>query len=155
PDDSPFTTGGVGLLGTSPSYDVLKECETLIIAGSNFPYLEFYPKPGQAKCVQIDSDASRIGLRCPGDVGLVGDCKRILQALLRRIEPRKDKSFLETAQKAMEQWRELLKQRGTRTDRPMKPQVVPYHLNRFLADDAIVTTDCGTVTTWAARYINM
>ena len=75
PDDSPYTTGGIGLLGTAPSQDAMQECDTLIIVGSSFPYVEFYPKPGQAKCVQIDIDAARIGLRYPVDVGLVGDCQ--------------------------------------------------------------------------------
>src|SRR5215470_20280289 len=78
PDDSPYTTGGIGLLGTAPSQDALRECDTLIIAGSSLPYIEFYPKPGQAKVVQIDIDPAPIGLRHPADVGLVGDCKRVL-----------------------------------------------------------------------------
>ena len=80
PDDSPYTTGGVGLLGTSPSQDALADCDTLIIAGSSFPYLEFYPKPGKAKTVQIDLDPARIGLRHPAEVGLVGDCRDVLNA---------------------------------------------------------------------------
>jgi pyruvate dehydrogenase (quinone) len=82
PDDSPVTTGGIGPLGTAPSQDAIRGCDTLLIAGTSFPYLEFYPKPGQARCVQIDVDAARIGLRYPADVGLVGDCRRVLQALL-------------------------------------------------------------------------
>lgn len=155
PDDSPYTTGGIGLLGTAPSQDVLQECDTLIIAGSSFPYLEFYPKPGQAKTVQIDIDPARIGLRYPVDVGLTGDCRDVLQALLPRIAPKQDRSFLATAQERMQQWRELLEERGTRTDRPMKPQVVIYHLNKLLADNAIVSADSGTITTWAARYITI
>jgi pyruvate dehydrogenase (quinone) len=155
PDDSPYTTGGIGLLGTAPSQDAMQACDTLLIAGSSFPYMEFYPKPGQAKCVQIDRDPTRIGLRYPVEVGLVGDCRQILDALLPLVQKKKDRSFLEEAQKGAKEWDELLKTRGTWADKPLKPQVVAYHLNQFLADDAIVTTDCGTVTSWAARYVKM
>src|SRR2546423_11249777 len=127
PDTSPYTTGGVGLLGTAPSQEALEECDTLIIAGSSFPYLEFYPKPGQARIVQIDIDSTRIGLRAPTDVGLVGDCRDVLQALLPLITRKEDRSFLAAAQERMQQWQELLEERGTRSDIPMKPQVVAYH----------------------------
>ncbi|HEY7309853.1 MAG TPA: thiamine pyrophosphate-dependent enzyme [Gemmataceae bacterium] len=155
PDDHPYTTGGLGLLGTAPSQDAMRGCDALLIAGSSFPYLEFYPKPGQAKCVQIDLDAAQIGLRYPPDVGLVGDCKRILQALTPLVEPKKDRAFLEKAQKSMKEWNELLAERANRMDKPLKPQVVAARLNQFLSDDAIVAADCGTVTTWAARYVKM
>jgi pyruvate dehydrogenase (quinone) len=155
PDDSPYTTGGVGLLGTSPSQDALSDCDTLIIAGSSFPYLEFYPKPGDAKTIQIDIDPARIGLRHPADVGLVGDCRGVLRVLLPLIQQKEDRSFLEEAQKGMKDWNELMKERGTRADMPMKPQVVTYELNKLLADDAIVSSDSGTIATWAARYIQM
>ena len=155
PDDSPYTTGGVGLLGTAPSQDALQECDTLIIAGSSFPYLEFYPKPGRAKTVQIDLDPARIGLRYPVDIGLTGDCRDVLRVLLPRLEYKPDRSFLQTAQERMQQWRELLEERGTRTDVPMKPQVVTYRLNKLLEPDAIVSSDSGTIATWAARYIDM
>src|SRR5207248_4663629 len=77
PDDSPYTTGGIGLLGTAPSQDAMRECDTLVIVGSSFPYYEFYPKPGQAKSVQIDMDPARIGLRYPVDLGLAGDCRAV------------------------------------------------------------------------------
>ena len=122
PDDSPYTTGGVGLLGTAPSQDALADCDTLIIAGSSFPYLEFYPKPGKAKTVQIDLDPARIGLRHPADVGLVGDCRAVLSALLSLVDQKEDRSFLEQAQKDMKDWKDLMKTRGTRTDMPMKPR---------------------------------
>jgi pyruvate dehydrogenase (quinone) len=97
PDDSPYCTGGIGLLGTKPSQEALEECDSLLIAGSSFPYIEFYPKPGQAKAVQIDIDPKRIGLRYPVEAGLIGDTARVLQALLPRLEYRKDRSFLEQA----------------------------------------------------------
>ena len=155
PDDSPYTTGGVGLLGTAPSQDALADCDTLVIAGSSFPYLEFYPKPGKAKTVQVDLDPARIGLRHPAEVGLVGDCRDVLSALLPLVHQKDDKSFLEQAQKDMKDWNELMKTRGTRTDMPMKPQVVTYQLNKLLDNNAIVSSDSGTIATWAARYIQM
>ncbi|MGH9683916.1 MAG: thiamine pyrophosphate-dependent enzyme [Candidatus Acidiferrales bacterium] len=155
PDDSPYTTGGIGLLGTAPSQDALQECDTLIIAGSGFPYMEFYPKIGKAKTVQIDIDPARIGLRHPADVGLVGDCGSVLRALLPLIQRKKDQGFLKRAQKNMKSWSRLMEERGTRKDIPMKPQVVTWNLNRLLDDDAIVSSDSGTIATWSARYIEM
>jgi pyruvate dehydrogenase (quinone) len=155
PDQSEYTTGGIGLLGTAPSQDALSECDTLIIAGSGFPYMEFYPKPGQAKAVQIDLDPSRIGLRYPADVGLVGDCATVLKALMPLLHERKKSEFLKKSQERMKDWRGLMKERGTRGDMPMKPQVVTYHLNRLLDDDAIVSSDSGTIATWSARYIDI
>ncbi|MGI8483951.1 MAG: thiamine pyrophosphate-dependent enzyme [Thermomicrobiales bacterium] len=155
PDDSEYTTGGIGLLGTGPSQDALNECDTLLIIGSSFPYMEFYPKPGQAKIVQIDIDPSRIGLRAPADVGLAGDSKTVLTALLPLLDKHKNRDFLETAQKRMKDWRALMEERGTRDDSPMKPQVVTYHLNKLLDKDAIVASDSGTIATWTARYIDM
>ncbi len=155
PDDSPFTTGGIGLLGTAPSGEVMKGCDTLVIAGSSFPYVEFLPKPGQARCVQIDLDPARLGLRYPAEVGLVGDCRTVLQGLLALVRRKEDRSFLTEAQEGMKKWRQLMEKRGTRPDKPMKPQVVAYELNKLLPDDAILVSDTGTVTTWAARYLDI
>ena len=154
-DDSPYTTGGIGLLGTAPSQEAMKECDTLVMVGTSFPYLEFYPDPGDAKTVQIDIDPARVGLRHPVQVGLVGDCRDVLTALLPLIHPKTDQSFLKTAQDNMKEWNELMKIRGTRTDMPMKPQVVSYELNKLLDHDAIVSADSGTIATWAARYIQI
>ncbi|MGE3541246.1 MAG: thiamine pyrophosphate-dependent enzyme [Candidatus Tectimicrobiota bacterium] len=155
PDDSPYTTGGIGLLGTAPSQDVLQECDTLLIAGSSFPYLEFYPKPGQARTIQIDLDPARIGLRYPVDVGLVGDCREVLQALLPLLTRKTDRRFLSSAQERMQRWRDLLREQAMGTDVPLKPQVIMYHVDKLLADNAIIALDSGTITTWAARYLNM
>jgi len=155
PDDNPYCAGGVGLLGTKPSQEALESCDTLLIAGSSFPYIEFYPKPGKAKAVQIDLDPKRIGLRYPVSAGLVGDTARVLQMLLPRLKARKDRSFLEKTQSGIKEWNELMVERGTRKDKPMKPQVVAHELNRLLSDDAIIATDSGTVTSWAARHITM
>ena len=155
PDRDPYTTGGIGLLGTAPSQDAMEECDTLIIAGTSFPYLDFYPKPGQARAVQIDVSPTRIGLRYPAEVGLVGDCSMVLRALLPLINKKDDQGFIETCQKRMKAWNELIEERGRRTDVPMKPQAVTYHLNKLLTSDAIVSADSGTIATWAARYIEI
>ena len=155
PDDSPFTTGGIGLLGTAPSHDALQECDTLIIAGSGFPYMEFYPKPGKAKTVQIDRDPIRIGLRHAVEVGLTGDCRAVLRALLPLLKKKKDRGFLKESQQRMEKWKDLMKVRGTRTGMPMKPQVVTWTLNKLLDGDAIVSSDSGTIATWSARHIEI
>lgn len=155
PDDHPLTTGGIGLLGTAPSQEALEECDTLIIAGTSFPYLEFYPKPGQARAIQIDLDPARIGLRYPVEVGLVGHCWDVLRALMPLLQKKLDRRFLDTAQQRMQQWNELMEERGSRMDSPLKPQVVVRALNEFLTDDALVCCDTGTVTTWAARHIRM
>ena len=155
PDDSPYTTGGIGLLGTLPSELAMEECDTLLMVGTSFPYLEFYPKHDQAKAAQIDRDPKRIGLRFPVDIGLAGDAKATLQALIPMIRQRDDRSFLEEAQSRMKDWRELMDTRATVEETPLKPQVVARHLNGLLTDDAIITTDSGTITTWVARYINV
>jgi len=155
PTTTPYCVGGVGLLGTKPAQEALETCDTLLIAGSSFPYIEFYPKPGKAKAVQIELDPKRIGLRYPVAAGLVGDTARVLQALLPRLKSRKDRSFLDKAQAGMKEWTELMVERGTRKDKPMKPQVVAHELNKLLADDAIVATDSGTVTTWIARHLTV
>jgi len=153
PDDSPYTTGTIGLLGTRPSQETLESCDTLLVVGSSFPYLEFYPKPGQARGVQIELDPMRIGLRYPVEVGLVGDSRRTLEALLPLLTTAGDRSFLGQAQEGMREWNALMLERGTRRDTPMKPQVVAHELGRRLAADAIVACDSGTITTWWARHI--
>jgi pyruvate dehydrogenase (quinone) len=155
PDRSPYSTGGIGLLGTAPSQDALQECDTFILAGTSFPYMEFLPKPGRAKSIQIDIDPARIGLRHPADVGLVGDCRSVLRSLIPLIERKTDRSFLEKSQKRMAEWNRLMELRGTRDDMPMKPQVVTYQLNKLLDGNAIVSSDSGTIATWTARYIEM
>jgi pyruvate dehydrogenase (quinone) len=152
PDDSPYTTGGIGLLGTEPSQDALEGCDTLFMVGSSFPYIEFLPEPGSVKCVQIDLDPQRISLRYPADVGLVGDAKSCLRAL-RPLLQTHDKEFLQKAQQAKAEWQKLMEERGTRTDTPMKPQVVGWELGKRIPSNAIVTSDSGTITTWWARYV--
>ena len=155
PDDHPYTTGSHGLLGTAPSSDAVDECDTLVIIGSSFPYYQFYPAPGQARGIQIDINPNRIGLRYPVEVGLVGRSTDVLRALLPMVERKRNRGFLESIQARMKQWNELMDERASRTDLPMKPQVVPHQPNQFLTDDAIIACDSGTVTTWAARHIKI
>src|SRR6266704_6007787 len=111
PDDSPYTTGSIGLLGTLPSEHAMEACDTLLIVGSSFPYIEFMPKPGQAKCVQIELNPQRLGLRYPAEVGLIGDSRRTLQELIPLLRKRPDRSFLEKAQNGMKEWNQLMLQR--------------------------------------------
>jgi pyruvate dehydrogenase (quinone) len=153
PDDSPYTTGGIGLLGTRPSQEAMEDCDTLLMVGTSFPYIEFMPKPNQARGVQIDLDPKRIGLRFPVEVGLIGDSRNTLRELISVLKRKDDRSFLEAAQAGMKDWRQLMETRGTRADKPMKPQVVAWELGKRLRDDAIVSCDSGTITTWWARQI--
>jgi pyruvate dehydrogenase (quinone)/pyruvate oxidase len=155
PDDSPYTTGSIGLLGTVPSQQAMEECDTLLMVGTSFPYIEFLPRPGQAKGVQIDIDPMRIGLRYPVEVGLVGDSKAILQLLIPLLRHNPNRSFLEKAQQGMQAWWRRINEQGTREDAPMKPQVPAYHADRLLRDDAIIACDTGVVTTWVARYVRI
>jgi pyruvate dehydrogenase (quinone) len=153
PDDSPYTTGGLGLLGTEPSEKAIKNCDALFIVGSSFPYIEFYPKPGEVKAVQLDIDPTRIGLRYPVDVGLVGDARCGLSALVPLLHRKKNRRFLEDAQDGMKQWNKTMLTRAQDMEKPMKPQVIAHELGRFLPENAIVTSDSGTITTWWARHI--
>jgi pyruvate dehydrogenase (quinone)/pyruvate oxidase len=153
PDGSSYTTGGIGLLGTKPSQEALETCDTLLMVGTSFPYIEYYPKPGQARAVQIELDPQRIGLRYPVEVGLVGDSQRSLRALLPLLKGNTDDGFLEQARAGMQEWRKLMEEQGTRRDRPMKPQVVAWELGQRLSDTAVIASDSGTITTWWARYV--
>src|SRR4030095_12477238 len=152
-DMSLYTTGGIGLLGTKPSQEALEECDTLLMVGTSFPYIEFLPKPGAARGVQIDLDPARIGLRYPVEVGLIGDRRRGLRALLPHLQRNQNRSFLDHAQAGTKEWWRLMEERGSRQDRPMKPQVVAWELGKRLSDTAIVSSDSGTIATWFARQI--
>ena len=153
PDDSPYTTGGIGLLGTAPSEEALEDCDTLLMIGTSYPYIEYLPKPGDCRCLQIDSNAQRIGLRTPVDVGLVGDSKKTIQMLLPLLKRNEHRRFLEKAQKGMKSWNELIEKEGTSTDMPMKPQVVGWELSKRTKENAIIVSDSGTNTTVWARYM--
>ena len=155
PDDSPYTTGSIALVGTRPSEEAMEQCDALLIVGSTMPYIEFYPSPGQAVCVQIDDKPERTRLRYPVDVPLVGDARATLAELLPRLARNEDRAFLTQAQEGMQEWWALMAERGTSTDVPMKPQVPAWAVNDVLAPDAIICGDSGTVTTWAARQIKV
>jgi pyruvate dehydrogenase (quinone) len=153
PDDSPYTTGGIGLLGTRPSQEAMEECDTILIVGSAFPYIEFMPKPDQARGVQIDRDPQQIGLRFPAEVGLVGDSRQTLRSLIPMLKRNENRRFLEKAQSGMKDWWKVMEERSTRKDKPMKPQVIAWELGKRLPSNAITTCDSGTITTWWARQI--
>ncbi len=147
PDDSPYTTGPITLVGSRPSEEALEQCDALLIVGSTMPYIEFYPKPGQSVCVQIDDKPERIGLRYPVDVPLVGDARATLAELLPVLSRNENREFLTQAQDGMKDWWALMEERGTSPDVPMKPQVPAWAINGVLADDAVICGDFCTVTT--------
>ncbi len=153
PDDSPYTTGTIGLLGTRPSQEAVENCDTLLMVGTSFPYIEFLPQPAECRAVQIDIDPKRIGLRYPVEAGVVGDATRSLSELLPLLKRNKHRRFLEEAQSGMRDWNKLMQERATRSDKPMKPQVVAYELGRRLPANAIISCDSGTIATWWARHI--
>lgn len=155
PDDSPYTTGGLGLLGTTPSQEMMEQCDALLIIGSSFPYMEYLPKPSQARGVQIDDKADRIGLRYPVEAGLVGDAKTTVAALNKLVSRKTERDFLEKMQSAMKDWHELMAERETRDDVPIKPQRVAAELSKLVDDDAILSTDSGTITAMFARHFKM
>jgi pyruvate dehydrogenase (quinone) len=155
PDNSPYSLGGIGLLGTEPASDAMDEADTLLMVGTSFPYIDYLPKPGQAKGIQIDILPEKIGMRYPVDIGLVGDAKLTLAALLPLLQQKHDDHFLKAKQQAMKSWISLLEEQSTRTDKPIKPQVVAAAVSEELEDDAIISVDSGTITSWAARYINI
>ncbi|HET7811058.1 MAG TPA: thiamine pyrophosphate-dependent enzyme [Steroidobacteraceae bacterium] len=153
PDGHPLTTGGIGLLGTRASQQAFEECDTLLIVGSTFPYVEYYPKPGQARGVQIDRDASRIGLRFPVEVGLVGDARRTLKILANRLKAHADRGFLESAQARKREWQELLARSLDNGTGRLTPGRLAHELSARLRDDAMVAWDSGHNTGVLARYV--
>ena len=153
PDDSPYTTGGIGLLGTAPSQDVIENCDTLLMVGTSYPYMEYLPKPGECRCVQIDSNPQRISLRYPAEVGLVGDSKKTLKLLLPMLKRNGYRRFLDRAQSDMKDWNKIIESEGTNPTSPMKPQVVGYELSKRTKENAIIVSDSGTNTTVWARYM--
>ncbi|HEY9386911.1 MAG TPA: thiamine pyrophosphate-dependent enzyme [Nitrososphaeraceae archaeon] len=155
PDSHPVSIGGLGLLGTEPASDAMSEADTLLMIGTSFPYIDYLPKPGQAKGIQIDIKPDKIGLRYPVEVGLVGDSKLTLAVLLPLLRQKESLDFLKSKQQAMKNWVGLLKEQSTRTDKPIKPQVIAAAVSGELEDDAIISVDSGTITSWAARYINI
>jgi pyruvate dehydrogenase (quinone) len=152
PDDHPLTTGGIGLLGTKPSEEVMEGCEVLFMVGTNFPYSKHLPDPGKTRTIQIDLDPVSSGNRMPTEVPIVADAGKALRALLPLLERKADRRFLEDAQGAMRDWREHLAALEDPTREPIQPQYLARVLDREAGDDAILCSDSGTIATWAARH---
>jgi len=152
PADTPLVTGSIGLLGTKPSWDLMAECDTLLMIGSDFPYVEFLPKEGHARGVQIDLRSRNLSKRYPMEVNLTGDCKYTLQALLPLLQEQADRSWATKIQKSIEQWQLVLKERALSKVEGLNPQLVFYELFRNLPENAIVAADTGTATVWYAQY---
>ena len=152
-DDSPFTTGGIGHLGTAPSSWAMETCDTVLIVGSTMPWFEYYPKPGQARGVQIDVKPDRIGLRYPVEIGLVGDARATLAALIPLLQRQSDLALLQEAQGRMAVWNRLLSDVESTPRSPLRPQVVVKAVSDLIADDAVISLDCGANTHFAARHL--
>ena len=155
PDDIPYVTGAIGLLGTRPSWEMMQECDTLLMVGSGFPYIEFLPKEGQARAVQIDIDPSMIGIRYPMDVGLVGDSKATLQELIPMLEKKDDRSFQDSLSDSMARWWDVVETRAMAPGRPMVPQRPFWELSNRLPDKAIISADSGSSANWFARDVKL
>jgi pyruvate dehydrogenase (quinone) len=155
PDDSPFTTGGIGDLGTAPSTWIMKNCDTLLILGSTMPWEEYYPDPGQARGVQVDLKPDRLGLRYPVEVGLTGDVKSTLRAVLPLVRPKTDRNFLSAAQRRMAEWNALLDQVADTRRSPLRPQMVVRAVSDLAPDNAVISLDCGANTHFAARGLSL
>jgi pyruvate dehydrogenase (quinone) len=152
PDDSPYTTGGIGLLGTAPTEDLVGDIDTLVMLGTNFPYTKHLPEPGKVKVVQVDVEATRAGMRLPTDVPLVGDVAATLEALLPLVRRRDDRAHLEKYQGKMRDWRENMRALEDGERDPIAPQYLAHLLDELATDDAVLCCDSGTIATWAARH---
>ncbi|QGM96769.1 thiamine pyrophosphate-requiring protein [Methylocystis parvus] len=155
PDTLPWVTGSIGLLGTKPSYDMMLECDTLLMVGSGFPYSEFLPREGQARGVQIDVDASMLSIRYPMEVNLHGDAAATLRELLRFLDEKADTRWRDRIGKGVSDWWELLEQRALAPANPINPQKVAWELSPRLPEDAIITCDSGSCANWYARDIRI
>jgi pyruvate dehydrogenase (quinone) len=155
PDDLPFVTGSIGLLGTKPSYDMMMGCDTFFMIGSGFPYSEFLPKEGKARGVQIDISAGMLSLRYPMEVCLLGESKQTLHALLPLIEHKKDRSWRQKIEKDVSEWWDVLKSRAMHSADPINPQRVFWELSPKLPERTILTSDSGSAANWYARDLKM
>jgi pyruvate dehydrogenase (quinone) len=155
PDDLPFVTGAIGLLGTKPSWDLMMGCDTLLVVGSSFPYSEFLPPEGQARGVQIDIDGRVVGLRYPMEVNLVGDSAETLRALLPFLERKRDRSWREQVERGVEEWWRVLEGRAMNDADPLNPQRVFWELSARLPDGCILCGDSGSGTNWFARDLRL
>ena len=155
PDDLPYVTGSIGLLGTKPSSDMIRGCDALLMIGSSFPYSEWLPEPGQARGVQIDIDGRLIGMRYPMEVNLVGDAAQTLRALIPLLARKEDRAWQEEIEAGVERWWEILDERAHQDASPLNPQRVFHELSARLPDRCILTADSGSATNWWARHLRM
>ncbi len=154
-DNLPFVTGSIGLLGTKPSWTLMNECDTLLMVGSSFPYSEWLPKPGQARGVQVDIDGRMLAIRYPMECALVGDAKETLRELMPLLQRKGDRSWREQLEEEVEQWWRLLEERALQEADPINPQRLFWELNRYLPEDAIVSSDSGSAANWFARDLKL
>lgn len=155
PDDLPFVTGSIGLLGTKPSHDMMNDCDTLLMVGSNFPYSEYLPKEGQARGVQIDIDARRASVRYPMEFNLIGDAKATLRALIPLLERKQDRAWQDGIREGVERWWRVLEGRAMNDAEPVNPQRVFWELSPRLPEHCVVAVDSGSVANWYARDVKM
>ena len=155
PDHLPFVTGAIGLLGTEPSWDLMMNCDTLLMVGSSFPYSEFLPKPGQARGVQIDIDGRMVSIRYPMEVNLIGDSAETLRHLLPHLERKTDRAWRQQVEEGVTQWWKVLEARAMNDAEPLNPQRVFWELSSRLPDECILTCDSGSAANWYARDLKM
>jgi pyruvate dehydrogenase (quinone) len=155
PDDLPFVTGSIGLLGTRPSWDLMNECDTLLMVGSSFPYSEFLPEEGKARGVQIDLDGKMIGIRFPMEANLIGDSALTLRALLPMLEHKQDRAWREQIEKGVSEWWKVIEQRAHEPAEPINPQLIFHELSRRLPEGAILCSDSGSSANWYARDVRV
>ncbi|MGH3050585.1 MAG: thiamine pyrophosphate-requiring protein, partial [Gaiellaceae bacterium] len=155
PDDLPYVTGSIGLLGSKPSHEMVSGCDCLLMVGTSFPYSEWLPKEGQARCVEIDVDATRIGIRYPVDAPLVGDARDTLRALLPLLERKDDRGWREQIEENVAEWWRILDDRAHEEMEPMNPARVIWELSQAIPDGAIVSADSGSSTNWFARHLKL
>ena len=155
PDDLPFVTGSIGLLGTKPTNSMMEGCDTLLMVGSSFPYSEWLPEEGQARGVQIDLDGRMLNIRYPMEIGLTGDSAETLRALIPHLKRKKDRSWRQGIEEEVERWWEIVAERAHDSADPLNPQLVFHELSERLPDRAILTSDSGSATNWWARQLRM
>lgn len=155
PDDLPFVTGSIGLLGTRPSYEMMLNCDTLLMIGSRFPYTEFLPKEGQARGVQIDLDGRMLSMRYPMEVNLVGDSAETLRALIPLLQRKTDRSWRDFIEREIREWWQVLESRAMNAADPINPQRVFWELSPRLPDNCIISADSGSGTNWYARDVKI
>ncbi|MGD9734612.1 MAG: thiamine pyrophosphate-requiring protein [Solirubrobacterales bacterium] len=155
PDDLPFVTGPIGLLGSKPSYEMIDGCDTFLMIGSSFPYSEWLPEPGQARGVQIDIDARLVGIRYPMEASLVGDARDTLRELIPQLERKEDRSWQREIEANVSRWWEILAEQAQVEARPLNPLRVFHELSPKLPDECILTADSGSATNWWARHLKL